>query len=184
MIDKLPTITFLSFFEQTEHKLDFTVSFKVIFIHNILQMEKFPAKLTSICSIHVKSLELNLGFFYQTRKIFEAPTMPAPFLDGKRSKNNGTNLTTGLLRVPSRVLIRADLTTPSFQGYVSTIRAILYLDSFYIVFNQPNQISDFNICFRLVPLRSDIVLWKIFSNPPLPNHVCICLARSKHLAMV
>ena len=68
VIDKLPTITFLSFFEQTEHKLDFTISFKVIFIHNILQMEKFPAKLTSICSIHVKSLEFNLGFFLLNTK--------------------------------------------------------------------------------------------------------------------
>ena len=37
-------------------------------------MEKFPAKLSSICSIHVKSLELDLGYIDYTRKIFEAPT--------------------------------------------------------------------------------------------------------------
>ena len=45
--------------------------------------------------------------------------MPAPFSDGKRSLNNGANLTTGLLRVPLRVLMSADLTTPSFQGYIA-----------------------------------------------------------------
>ena len=75
MIDKLPTITFVSFDEQTEQKLDFTISFKAISIHYNLQVEKFPANLTSICSIRVKSLELNLGCFENTRKIFEAPTL-------------------------------------------------------------------------------------------------------------
>ena len=44
VIDKLPTITFLSFFEQNEQKLDFTISFNVIFIHNNPQVEKFAAK--------------------------------------------------------------------------------------------------------------------------------------------
>ena len=75
MIDKLPTISFLSFFEQNEKKLDFKISFNEKFIHNILRVAKFPAKLTSICSIRVKFLELNLGY------LFEAPTMPAPFSD-------------------------------------------------------------------------------------------------------
>ena len=116
MIDKLPTITFLSFDEQNEQKLDFTVSVNVIFINYNLRVEKLPAKLTSICSLRVNSLELNLGCFDYTRKIFEAPTMPAPFLDGKRSLNYGANLTIGLFSVLLRVLMSADLRTQFFQG--------------------------------------------------------------------
>ena len=97
-----------------------------MFIHNNLRVEKPAAKMTSICSIGLKSLELNLRYFDYTRKIFEAPTMPAPFSDGKPSLNDGANVTIGLLRVPSRVLMSADHTTPSFPGYISRIRAILY----------------------------------------------------------
>ena len=146
-------------------------------------MEKFPAKLTSICSIRVKSLELNLGFFDYTRKIFAAPTMPALFSVGKRSLNNGANLITSLLRVPSKVLMSAAHDTIFSRVYFhDSCHSVLR--SFYIVFNQSNQNSNLNICLILVPLRSDIVLWKILSNPSLPNYVCICLTRSKHLAMV
>ena len=46
MIDKLPTITVLSFDEQNEQKLDFTISVNVIFNHYNLRVEKFPAKLS------------------------------------------------------------------------------------------------------------------------------------------
>ena len=79
MFDKLPTITFLSFFGQTEEKLDFTIFVNAIFVHYNLRVEKFPANLTSICSIRVKSLDLNLGCFDSTRKIFEAPTFSELF---------------------------------------------------------------------------------------------------------
>ena len=75
MIDKIPTITFLSFDEQNEQKLDFTISVNKMCIHHNLRVETFPAKLTSIFSLRVKSLQLNLGCFDYTRKIFEAPTM-------------------------------------------------------------------------------------------------------------
>ena len=126
VIDKLPTITSLSFDEQKEPKFDFTISINVVFIHYNLRMETFAAKLTSFCFLRVKSLELNLGCFDFTRKIFEAPTMPAPSSDGKRLLNNGANITTGLLGVPSRVLMCADLTTSSVPGYISMIHAILY----------------------------------------------------------
>ena len=80
----------------------------------------------SIFSLRVKALEVNLDCFDYTRKIFEEQTMPAPFSDKKRSLNNGVNLTTGLLRAPSRVLISAGFTTLYFPGYFSTIRAFLY----------------------------------------------------------
>ena len=79
MIDKLPTLTFLSFDEQNEQKLDFTISVNVIYIHYILRVEKFSARVTSTCSLRVKSLELNFGCFDYTRKIFEAPTDLVPF---------------------------------------------------------------------------------------------------------
>ena len=75
MIDKLPTITFLNFYEQNEQKFDFTISVFVTFIHYNLRVENFPARLSSICSLRVKSLEPNLGCFDYTRKIFEAPTL-------------------------------------------------------------------------------------------------------------
>ena len=126
MIDKVPVKTFLSFGEQNEQKLDFTISVNVIFLHYNLRVEKTPAKFTSICSLRLKFLEPNLRCFDYTRKIFEAPTRPASFSDGKRSLIKGATLTIGLSRVSSRVLMSADLTTPSFPGYISTIRAILY----------------------------------------------------------
>ena len=116
----------MSFDEQNEQKFDFTISVKVIFIFYNLRAEKFPVKLNLICSLRVKSLELKLGCFDYARKIFEAPAKPVRFSDGKYSLNNGATLTIGHLRVPSRVLMSADLTTPFFPGYISTIRAILY----------------------------------------------------------
>ena len=126
MNDKLPTITSLGFDEQNEQKFNFTIAIIMIFYHYNLRVEKFPAKMNSICFLRVESLEFNLGCFDFTRKIFEAPTMPAPFSDGKRSLNKGAILTTGLLKEPSRVLMSADLTILSFPGYISTTRAILY----------------------------------------------------------
>ena len=62
--------------ETNSHKVTETYphTIKSNFIYYTQQVEKFSAKLTSFCSISVKSLELNLGCFDYTRKIFEAPT--------------------------------------------------------------------------------------------------------------
>ena len=51
--------------------------------------------------------------------------MAAPFSARKRFSKSGANLTTGRFRVPSTVLISADLTIPSFPGNTSRTRAIL-----------------------------------------------------------
>ena len=69
--------------------------------------------------IFTASFRSCFGVFFKGAIIYsilEAPTMRAPISVRKRSLNTGANFTTARLMVPSRVLMRTDLTRPSCSG--------------------------------------------------------------------